>query len=215
MKTVCGLGVCYEKLVKEFLVNIPEDCDDPMSEDYIKVFVRGNCVEFSPSVINQFMGRGIEAEAEMELTVKYALLNKIAAVNWIPTSHSSDVATGLSSIILSQQPGILVSGDVASKRESPLSLDYRLLEGTHVADIATTFVKKPAGALTRKQMIADLKDVSKALGEKKFKLDRVIQALVLEEEAVAVENEEGQPEGTAIGDNVEEQLEDTDESPIV
>ncbi|MCI41196.1 hypothetical protein A2U01_0062429 [Trifolium medium] len=64
-------------------------------------------------------------------------------------------------------------------------------------------------------MIADLKDVSKALGEKKFKLDRVTQALVLEEEAVAVENEEGQPEGTATGDNVEDQLEDTDESPTI
>jgi hypothetical protein len=29
MKTVCNLGDCYEKLVKEFLVNIPDDCDDP------------------------------------------------------------------------------------------------------------------------------------------------------------------------------------------
>jgi hypothetical protein len=30
-------------------------------------------------------------------------------------------------------------------------------------------------------MIADLKDVSKALGENKFKVDRVIQALILDE----------------------------------
>ncbi|MCI10832.1 envelope-like protein, partial [Trifolium medium] len=36
MKTVWGLGKCYEKLVKEFLVNIGEDCDDPMSEEYMK-----------------------------------------------------------------------------------------------------------------------------------------------------------------------------------
>ncbi|MCI17728.1 hypothetical protein A2U01_0038878 [Trifolium medium] len=38
-------------------------------------------------------------------------------------------------------------------------------------------------------MIADLKDVIKALGEKKFKVDRVIQALELEENPVAVEAE--------------------------
>ncbi|MCI56131.1 envelope-like protein, partial [Trifolium medium] len=26
LKTVWGIGDCYERLVKEFLVNIPEDC---------------------------------------------------------------------------------------------------------------------------------------------------------------------------------------------
>ena len=29
LKTVYNLGGCYEKLVKEFLVNIPEGCDNP------------------------------------------------------------------------------------------------------------------------------------------------------------------------------------------
>ncbi|MCH99359.1 envelope-like protein, partial [Trifolium medium] len=204
------------------------------------------CKTLTNNQIKQWTRKG--KLSSVKLTVKYAILNKIAAVNWVPTSHSSDVATGLGrfiyvvgtktkvdfgsyifeqtiqhartlsvkmpiafptllcGIILSQQPGILVSTDVACKRESALSLDYRLFEGTHVSDIATTSVKKPAGVLTRKQMIADLKDVSKALGEKKFKIDRVIQALVLEEEAIAVENEEGQPEGTATGDDVEEQM---------
>jgi len=41
MKTVCNIGDCYEKLVKEFLVNIPEDCDNPLSREYQKVYVRG------------------------------------------------------------------------------------------------------------------------------------------------------------------------------
>ncbi|MCI76703.1 hypothetical protein A2U01_0097973, partial [Trifolium medium] len=70
----------------------------------------------------------------------------------------------------------------------------------------------------RKQMIADLKDVSKALGEKKFKLDCVIQALELEGETVVVENEEGQSKDNAAGDNVDGedvQDEDTDGSPDI
>jgi hypothetical protein len=32
--TVTNLGNYYEKLVKEFLLNIPDECDDPMSSDY-------------------------------------------------------------------------------------------------------------------------------------------------------------------------------------
>ncbi|PNX64992.1 hypothetical protein L195_g054308, partial [Trifolium pratense] len=65
MKTVKALGVCYEKLVKEFLVNIGEDCNDPTSHEFRKVFVRGRCVNFSPSVINQYLGRSIDEIADM------------------------------------------------------------------------------------------------------------------------------------------------------
>jgi len=48
MKTVCNLGECYEKLVKEFIVNILAECDNPLSREYQKVYVRGECVNFSP-----------------------------------------------------------------------------------------------------------------------------------------------------------------------
>ncbi|MCI65086.1 envelope-like protein, partial [Trifolium medium] len=51
MKTVTGFGNCYEQLVKEFLVNIAADCDDPKSSEYRKVYVCGKCVDFSPEVI--------------------------------------------------------------------------------------------------------------------------------------------------------------------
>ena len=34
-----------------------------------------------------------------KLSVKYAILNRIGAVNWVPTTHSSDVTTGLGKFI--------------------------------------------------------------------------------------------------------------------
>ncbi|MCI53526.1 envelope-like protein, partial [Trifolium medium] len=94
---------------------------------YRKVFVRGCCVDFSPSVINQYLERNVEEVAELKatddeicrtitgnlvkhwprndklsstkLTAKYALLNKIDVVNWVPTTHTSHVATGLGKFI--------------------------------------------------------------------------------------------------------------------
>ncbi|MCI94332.1 hypothetical protein A2U01_0115630, partial [Trifolium medium] len=42
-------------------------------------------------------------------------------------------------------------------------------------------LKKQAGSLTKKQMIADLEDSCRALDAKKLKIERVIQALKLEE----------------------------------
>jgi hypothetical protein len=109
MKTVSGLGRCYEKLVKEFIVNIGEDCDNKLSKEYHQVFVRGKCVQFSPAVINAYLGRreygypGFEPTNNQVcktitanqvkvwplkgkvpsamLSVKYAILNRICAIN--------------------------------------------------------------------------------------------------------------------------------------
>jgi hypothetical protein len=67
-KTVCGLGDCYEKLVKEFLVNLSSECDNKLSPEFRKVFVRGHCVNFSPSIINNYSGRNDEDVPEVEVT---------------------------------------------------------------------------------------------------------------------------------------------------
>jgi hypothetical protein len=81
----------------------------PLSREYQKVFVRGECINFSPSIINKFLGveetnipklditdsqvcKEITANQIMvwpkkkksssgKLSVKYAILNMIAAVN--------------------------------------------------------------------------------------------------------------------------------------
>jgi hypothetical protein len=86
-------------------------------------------LEFSPAVINRFLGRKEDGYTEMEVTnyqvcktisanqvkmwplkgkvpfvmlsVKYAILNRIGAINWVPTTHSSTIATGLARFIYS------------------------------------------------------------------------------------------------------------------
>ncbi|MCI29883.1 envelope-like protein, partial [Trifolium medium] len=83
-------------------------------------------------------------------------------------------------IILNQHPDIYIAADVSCAREADLSLDYRLFERSHAADIAGPSGKKSGDTLSKKQMIADLKETSKALEEKKLKIDRVIQALEAE-----------------------------------
>jgi hypothetical protein len=39
MITVKGLGKCYDRLVRDFIVNICEDCDDHMSTKFMKFFL--------------------------------------------------------------------------------------------------------------------------------------------------------------------------------
>ncbi|XP_057432440.1 uncharacterized protein LOC130725209 [Lotus japonicus] len=107
MKTILKVGRCYEKLVREFLVNLSVEVGLPESVEFRKVFVRAKCVEFSPAVINKALGRStvefVDEELSLDviakeitagqvkkwpikkllstgkLSVKYAILNRIGA----------------------------------------------------------------------------------------------------------------------------------------
>ncbi|XP_057426090.1 uncharacterized protein LOC130719481 [Lotus japonicus] len=127
MKTVKDIGRFFTHLVREFIVNIPTDCDDESSSEYRKVYVRGKCVNFSHEVVNEFLGRssvaGNDEEPELDrvaktltgkmvkkwpkkgllpsgkLTIKYAVLFKIGCANWMATNHLSGVTPPLARML--------------------------------------------------------------------------------------------------------------------
>ncbi|PNY02011.1 envelope-like protein, partial [Trifolium pratense] len=68
MKIVVGLDKCYDRLVKEFLINVADNCNDPASPEYRQGFVRGKCVKFSPTVINQHLQRNSDEVAPLKVT---------------------------------------------------------------------------------------------------------------------------------------------------
>ncbi|KAH1190217.1 hypothetical protein GmHk_20G057836 [Glycine max] len=291
LKTVTKLGDCYESLVREFIVNIPSDITNRKSDEYQRVFVRGKCVRFSPAVINKYLGRPTDGVVDItvsehqiakeitakqiqhwpkkgklsagKLSVKYAILHRIGAANWVPTNHTSTVATGLGKflyavgtkskfnfgnyifdqtvkhsesfavklpiafptvlcgIMLSQHPNILNYTDSVMKKESPLSLHYKLFEGTHVPDIVSTSGKAAAlGAVSKDALIAELKDTCKVLEatikattEKKMELERLIKRLSesgIDDGEAAEEEEEAAEEEDAAAEAEEDAAEDTD-----
>jgi hypothetical protein len=127
MKTVLGVGKCHERLVREFVVNLSEECAEEGSDDYHKVHMRGRTIDFSPTVINKFLERSTESESNKilsmdkiaeeitsgqamqwpkkgllptsKLIVKYAILNRIGTANWAPTNHSSGITPTLAKLI--------------------------------------------------------------------------------------------------------------------
>ncbi|KAH1265417.1 hypothetical protein GmHk_01G001120 [Glycine max] len=291
LKTVTKLGDCYESLVREFIVNIPSDITNRKSDEYQKVFVRGKCVRFSPAVINKHLDRPTDGVVDIavsehqiakeitakqvqhwpkkgklsagKLSVKYAILHRIGAANWVPTNHTSTVATGLGKflyavgtkskfnfgnyifyqtvkhsesfavklpiafptvlcgIMLSQHPNMLNYTDSVMKRESPLSLHYKLFEGTHVPDIVSTLGKAASGAVSKDALIAELKDTCKVLEatikattEKKMELERLIKRLsesgIDDGEAAEQEDEAAEEEVEAAEEEEEAAEEEED-----
>lgn len=68
MKTVTDFGKCYGIIVKECIVNIYKECDNKMNKEFRKVYVRERCVDFSPEIINRFLGRNKEEQAKVEVS---------------------------------------------------------------------------------------------------------------------------------------------------
>ncbi|XP_045810756.1 uncharacterized protein LOC123905167 [Trifolium pratense] len=284
-KFVYHRRLALERNLKEDILqcqSVVEAIEYAAIPEYRQVFVRGKCVKFSPTVINQYLQRHTEEVADLKVTdnevykvitggrVKiwptkaklaatslsplYAILNRVAAHNWVPTTHSGDVARGLGkfiyavgtkakfdygsyffhetlshamtyavekpvafptllcNVILEQHLDILRSTDVPCTRKGGLTIEQRLLEGTNVAASVGSSVQ--AGVLSRKQMIADLTEASRALEARKLKIDRVIEALKAEEAAEITEGEPDRQEGIETSgseDGTEDMMEDSDE----
>ncbi|XP_058752786.1 uncharacterized protein LOC131625972 [Vicia villosa] len=68
IKIVVHLSKCYETLVKEFIVNLSEECTDKRSREFRKVFLRGKCVNFSSTVINNLLRWSDEAQPELKVS---------------------------------------------------------------------------------------------------------------------------------------------------
>lgn len=68
-------------------------------------------------------------------------------------------------VILSQNPGIFVGSYVVSKRESPMSLHYRLFAGTHIPYIVVRSRQEAGSSTSKEGIIVELKEMSKTLEE--------------------------------------------------
>ena len=61
-KTISNVGPFYPQLIKEFIVNLPDDFNDPSSLDYQTVHIRGFKFVISPIVIKGFLENVIDVD---------------------------------------------------------------------------------------------------------------------------------------------------------
>ena len=118
----------HAQLVREFIVNLPDQVDDATSPNFQKVVVMTKCIEFSPKVIHEFLGTDAPASEDsmpsrFELvndlsagkdekgwletglyraslhSSKYSVLHKIGVKNWLPSAHSTGVSLALAQFL--------------------------------------------------------------------------------------------------------------------
>jgi hypothetical protein len=95
---------------------------------------------------------------------------------------------------------------VPKKRESSLSLHYKLFGKHHVPDIVGTFGgAATAGYMTRKEIMVALRDTCTYLDERKYLFERMILAL---------ENEEADGEGEGVDGEDNEENDENGEDQV-
>ncbi|KAA0054768.1 uncharacterized protein E6C27_scaffold437G00500 [Cucumis melo var. makuwa] len=93
-----------DELIREFIVNLPADFNDPSSPDFQTVHIRGFKFIISPAFshlsylvdLSSWPVNGIPLVA---LSVKYAILHKIGIANWFPSFHASSVSIALGTFL--------------------------------------------------------------------------------------------------------------------
>ncbi|VFQ67137.1 unnamed protein product [Cuscuta campestris] len=125
-KSVTLPGSFVKRVIQEFYSNLSESCVDVDDPSYHKVFVQGKLYDFSPAVINNFLGtpsnpaitpiaeetvwndltnglrdyqHGKTKVPSSVLKSSYALLLRIAAFHWLPTTHTNTVPLCMATLL--------------------------------------------------------------------------------------------------------------------
>ncbi|XP_019157205.1 PREDICTED: uncharacterized protein LOC109153798 [Ipomoea nil] len=129
--TVTNIEPYDKEVIQEFYCNLTKSTTIPSSPMYGKIYVRGKFYEFTPDTINNYLGTSeIEQEIEINseqvakeltagnvrfeknkikaasLTNKYAILQKIALANWMPSLHESTVKWTLAELLYKIGKGV-------------------------------------------------------------------------------------------------------------
>ncbi|XP_019156864.1 PREDICTED: uncharacterized protein LOC109153450 [Ipomoea nil] len=132
--TVTNIYPYEEQVIREFYSNLTKATINPKTPMFGMVYLRGKFFEFNPEIINEYLGTSTgEQEIQLQneqvayeltagnvsfdtnkikvasLTSKYAILQKIVLVNWMPSLHETTFKWSLAELLYKIGKGIKVN----------------------------------------------------------------------------------------------------------
>ncbi|XP_045791330.1 uncharacterized protein LOC123886038 [Trifolium pratense] len=188
--------------------SVVEALEYAASPEYRQVFVRGKCVKFSPTVINQHLQRSSDEVAALKVTD-----NEVCKV------LTGDVARGLGKFIYAV--GTKAKFDYGSyffHETLSHAMTYAVEKPVALPTLLCNIILEQHPDILRSTDVPYLTEASRALKARKLKIDRVIEALKAEEAAEIAEGEPAEQEGVETSgsdDDTEDLKEDSDESSSI
>nr|GMD45592.1 uncharacterized protein LOC109159961 [Ipomoea batatas] len=110
--TVTNIEPYEENAIYEFYSNLGTGTTTPSDPMYGKVYLRGNFYNFTPALINEYMGtspREEEAEVTSERVAQELTAGNGPLVNWMPSLHENTVKWSLAELLYKVGKGIKIN----------------------------------------------------------------------------------------------------------
>ncbi|KAA0058506.1 flocculation protein FLO11-like [Cucumis melo var. makuwa] len=142
IRTVSEVGLFYPRLMRELIVNLPLDFNDPCVDEYQKVHIHGVCFNVSPKLLNSYLGITLPAD----YAVSYPILERL--LRNLPVEQSQ---CGSQWAVTSCLPDAVKHSDSSGYcwfSTSGYTLSMRLFQGAHFPNVAAEFDNAPGGTST-------------------------------------------------------------------
>jgi len=77
-KTISNVGPFYPQLIREFIVNLPDEFNHPSSADYQTVHIKGFNFVISRTVVNGFLGNTVDIDCSPSCPITEVLANVLS-----------------------------------------------------------------------------------------------------------------------------------------
>ncbi|KAA0059224.1 flocculation protein FLO11-like [Cucumis melo var. makuwa] len=143
IRTVFEVGPFYPRLMRELIMNLPSDFNDPSADEYQKVHIRGVCFNVSRELLNSYLDITLPADYEASYPTPERLAEELTGgtVPVWPVDGQLPVAS-------LTQSTILTTLDTVGSAPRVIPLNMRLFQGAHFPDVAAEFDNAQGGTST-------------------------------------------------------------------
>ncbi|KAA0038408.1 flocculation protein FLO11-like [Cucumis melo var. makuwa] len=184
IRTLSEVGPFYPRLMRELIVNLPSDFNDPSADEYQKGHIRGVCFNVSSKLLNSYLGITLLADYAVSYPTPERLAGDLTSgtVPVWPVDGQLPVAfLTINGFILAKQSTILTPLDTVGSAPQVIPLTLRLFQGAHFPDVAVEFDNAPGGTSTP---AASQPAVGHPVTLSISLANRLLQALIVESRAL-------------------------------